>query len=217
MPHSFAPLSLHIPLGSTAPLGTAEQLPSLTGRAHEKHPLLQSVEQHTPCAHVPLAHSTALLQIWPLPFFPQEPLRHTPGAAQSASEPHTSAQRFPLHLNGTHANGADDRHLPAPSHALWGVALLLTASQVPGLQTVPLAKISQPPAPSHMPLVLHDDLPLSVHTFVGSRSPAMKRGSGVWAGTLRQRPKEAARAQLLHFPSHGSSQHTPSVQKPDPH
>ena len=61
------------------------QIPAVPGRLHDRQLPVHVVAQHTPCAQMPFAHSSALLQSAPTGFFPHEPMRHTPGAAQSLS------------------------------------------------------------------------------------------------------------------------------------
>lgn len=132
-------MSLHVPAGSIEPFGTAEHIPSLPGKAQEKHPLSQAVPQHTPCAQAPLWHSLAVLHTWPLPFLPHEPLMHTLGAAQSVFEAHRSAQRLPLHLNGVHASGGELIQAPLPLQVLGGDAVFVVELHEPALHTVPEA------------------------------------------------------------------------------
>lgn len=76
LPQLAAPLSLHVPVGSTPPAGTGLQEPALPGRLHEKQLPLHAVEQQTPCAHVPDEHCPPELQTAPFGSKPQERFWH---------------------------------------------------------------------------------------------------------------------------------------------
>jgi hypothetical protein len=58
---------VHCIFGSATPAGTAEQIPSRPGSAHDVHVPWQLSEQQTPSVQKPLAQSAAAAQALPRP------------------------------------------------------------------------------------------------------------------------------------------------------
>jgi hypothetical protein len=73
LPQPAEPWSLHVPVGSAPPAGTATQTPADPGRAQDMQVPAQAVEQQTPCWHWPLAHSSPIPHSCPTGFLPHDP------------------------------------------------------------------------------------------------------------------------------------------------
>jgi hypothetical protein len=127
---------MHLLLGSTSPAAVARHLPSWPGCLQEKQLALQSLSQQKPSAQKPEAHSAANEQIWPIGFFPHEPLTQLLGAMQSALLPQEFPHVAPLHLNGEHDDAVGVLQTP-PAQVLAWVTLLVVALQLAALHTVP--------------------------------------------------------------------------------
>src|SRR4051794_8434362 len=108
-------------MGSLPPSATLVQIPSELGSAHEVHRPLQELSQHTPCAQNPDPHSSAPAHVWPRPLRPHDPLAHTAGGAQSASDAQVALQTAAPHWKGKHELPGGFTHVPEPSHADAGV------------------------------------------------------------------------------------------------
>jgi hypothetical protein len=126
-------------MGSLPPSGTFEHVPSELCSAHDLQVPLQALSQHTPCAQKPLPHSSAPAQVWPRPLRPHDPLAHTAGAAQSASEAQVALQTAAPHWNGKHELPGGVTQVPVPSHDDAGVKFVVPPGQVESLQPVPSA------------------------------------------------------------------------------
>jgi hypothetical protein len=149
VPQLAAPWSLHWPVGSAAPSGSAVHAPSDAGRLQAKQPAVQALLQQTPSAQKPLAHSSPRAHRLPRIFLPHEALRQTAGASHSPLPSQVSAQRC---FSASQRKGAQSRaggvsQPPAPQTPS-GVQRLAAGSQPPGLQTVPVGYFWQAPAPS---------------------------------------------------------------------
>ena len=72
MPQLFCPWSLHIPEGSTLPVGTFVQVPCVPKSAHDWQGPPQRLSQQTPWAQMPLLHWLSAEQLIPLLVGPQE-------------------------------------------------------------------------------------------------------------------------------------------------
>jgi hypothetical protein len=85
-----------VPDGSGALAATFTHWPMAPAIAHDLQEAVQAVEQHTPCAQKPDAHSLSLEQKAPTSFLPHELPAHVLGATHSALVPHEVKQRVPL-------------------------------------------------------------------------------------------------------------------------
>jgi hypothetical protein len=177
------------------------------GTAHDWQVPVHAVRQQTPCAQKPVAHSVLSLHAAPGDLSPQEPLAHTEGETQSASDLHVALQAESPHWNGAQEVAAGVTHLPAPSHAEAPVNVVPVAGQVAPAQGVPCGYFWQAPA-SHMPFVPQLALPWATQVPDGSGAPV---------ATLVQSPIEVARPQERHVPPQAVAQQTPCAQKVERH
>jgi hypothetical protein len=194
LPQPAFPVSLQVLLGSAPPRATLPQMPMELGSLHCWQTPLQRALQQTPWVQNALPHCSSREQGPPSGSLPHIPPTQLVGATQSSSRVHTVAQRLPSHLKPPQPRAAGAVQLPA-LQVLRGVSLLLPALHVSGAQTVPSAKVWQPPEPSHRPVLPHDS-GFSVRQMrAGSVTPAAARGSGALAVTGTQRPRALGRAQ----------------------
>ena len=207
MPQLVAPWSLHVPLGSAPPRSTGEQVPGDVATAHDWHVPVHVVRQQAPCAQMPVAHSVPSLHAAPGDLSPQEPLAHTEGETQSASDLHVALQAESPHWKGAHEVAAGVTQAPAPSHAEAPVYVVPLAGQVAPAHGVPCGYFWQAPA-SHMPLVPQLVLPWATHVPDGSGAPV---------ATLVHWPIAVARAQERHVPPQAVAQQTPCAQNDETH
>ena len=114
-------------------------VPGCVGTAHDWQVPVHAVRQQTPCAQKPVAHSVPSLHAAPGDLSPQEPLAHTEGETQSASDLHVALQAESPHWNGAQEVAAGVTHLPAPSQVDWLVKVVVAAGQVGSLHFVPAA------------------------------------------------------------------------------
>jgi hypothetical protein len=132
---------VHVPVGSAPPAGTAEQVPSLPGSAHELQVPWQAVEQQTLCAQTPCKHSLPDAQVAPSGFCPQLPAgsMQVLGEAQSDVAAHVVLQTLLAvsQAKGSHSEVVTVLQVPAPSHVRAGVSV--EPVQLPATQTVPFA------------------------------------------------------------------------------
>jgi hypothetical protein len=84
----------------------------------------------------------------------------------------------------------------------------MPALQLSEPHSVPVGYLWQPPEPSQVPSVPHDEACWSMHTPCGSAPPA---------GLEAQVPSEVDSAQLRQLPVQAVAQQTPSAQNPLPH
>jgi hypothetical protein len=126
-------------------------------------------------------HCASVMQVIPSPTLPHEPPTH--GApTQSASDPHPVAQAriAASHFRGVQAIAVGVTQAPA-LHCDSPFSELVTGSQDPAAQTVPLGQYAQLPLPSHFP----------VRPQVDSLSfeQAVRPGGAAWStGTFVQVP-----------------------------
>jgi hypothetical protein len=198
---------LHVPLGSAPPRSTGVHVPGAVATAHDWQVPEHAVRQQTPCAQTPVAHALPSLHGAPGDLSPQEPLLHTEGETQSASDAHVALHTESPHLKGAQEVAGGVTHAPAPSHAEAPVAVVPLAGHVAPAQGVPCGYFWQPPA-SHMPFVPQLALPWATH---------VPEGSGAPVATLEQRPIEVARPQERQVPPHAVAQQTPCAQKVETH
>jgi hypothetical protein len=182
-------------------------VPGAVETAHDWQVPAHAVRQQTPCAQMPVAHSLPSLHAPPGDLSPQDPLLHTEGETQSASDAHVALQTETPHVKGAQEVAAGVTHAPAPSHAEAPVNVVPLAGQVAAAQGVPCGYFWQPPA-SHMPFVPQLVVPWATHVPDGSGAPV---------ATLVQRPIEVARAQERQVPPQAVAQHTPCAQKVETH
>ena len=118
-------------------MSMGQQLPGLSGSAHETHPPSQARLQHTPSAQNVDAHSLPSLHAAPFDLRPQLPATHFCPGAHSASCVHVEKHACVVgsHENGAHVMIGPLRQWPDPSQA----SPLTTAvpSHVPAPQDVP--------------------------------------------------------------------------------
>ena len=98
MPQLAAPAFMQVPVGSAPSAGTGAQVPAVAASAQDRQVPVQAVRQQTPCAQMPVAHSVPSLQAPPGDLRPHEPLLHTEGDTQSASDAHVALQTEAPHL-----------------------------------------------------------------------------------------------------------------------
>jgi hypothetical protein len=158
LPQLAAPASLHVPLGSGPPFGTAEQVPTVPASEQDMQTPEQAVAQQTPCAQCPFRHSTSVEQTAPSSLSPQEPLMQTAGDTQSALAVQPVLQTAVPHRNGAQDDPAGVTHLPAPSQVEVGVKAVVPVGQLEPLHCVPAAYLWQAPA-AHLPLLPQLALP----------------------------------------------------------
>ena len=72
VPQLFCPWSLHMPAGSTVPVGTLVQVPCVPESAHDWQAPLQRLSQQTPWAQMLLLHWLSPEQLVPLLAGPHE-------------------------------------------------------------------------------------------------------------------------------------------------
>jgi hypothetical protein len=123
--------------GSTFPGGTLVQLPTDPGTLQLWQVAVQALLQQTPWAQKLLAHSSGRAQICPSPFFPQDAVWQTLGAAQSLVVAQVFPQAVPLHLYGAQLLAAGLVQAPLVQVPCW-VRRLVVALQLAARQTVPL-------------------------------------------------------------------------------
>jgi hypothetical protein len=87
----------HVPEGSGALVATFTHCPIAPVSAQDLQAPAQALEQHTPCAQNPVAHSLPSEQNAPTSFLPHELATQVFGATQSELLPHEVKQRAPLH------------------------------------------------------------------------------------------------------------------------
>ena len=117
----MGPLSWHVPVGSGVPSGTLLQMPIDVGNAQDLHELVQAVEQQTPWAQVPEAHSRLSAQNAPFILRPHDESMQTLPATHWASPVHAVKQRAPLHANGAHALASGATQAPVSLQVAGGV------------------------------------------------------------------------------------------------
>jgi hypothetical protein len=209
VPQLAAPAFAHVPVGSAPPPGTGAHVPAVAASAHDRHVPVQAVLQHTPCAHVPDAHSAPSAHAAPGDLRPHEPFVHTAGATQSASAVHVALHAEPPQRKGKHEDAVGVTHVPAPSHVEPGVNVVpgIVVGQLASAHGTPCAYFWQAPA-SHMPFVPQVDIVCAAHVPAGSGAPG---------GTSRQRPIEPVSAHERHGPEQSAAQHTPCAHAPETH
>jgi hypothetical protein len=102
----------HIPVGSGAPLVTAEHMPGVPAM-HDLHAVLQAPSQQTPWAQNVLRHSTPFEQEAPSSLRPHELLMQVLGDTHWLSLVHALKQRaLPLQVKGLHGTSSGAAHCP---------------------------------------------------------------------------------------------------------
>jgi hypothetical protein len=197
-------------LSGSCPAGTDEQTPSDPASAHDAQiPVLQAVEQQTPCAQKFELHIAAAVQAAPLGNLPQLMFTQLLGDTQSVAvlvQVVLQAVAEP-HWYGSHNVLVTDRQTPAPSQVRCGVSVEPT--QVPAAHCVPLAQKRHAPMPLHMPSSPHDVAAVAAHWLAGE--------GAVPLATLLHRPRLPAIAHDLHGVSHAWLQQYPCAQKLEAH
>jgi hypothetical protein len=191
-----------ISAGSGASFATLVHTPIEPASAQDRHALLHTEVQHTPCAQNPEPHSEPTEQKAPIGLTPQLRFVQKVPGSQFASAVQASKQRLPLHANGEHASEDGALHFPIASQVASGVNTPFT--QRSDAHAVPGRYFRQALAPSHFPSVPQVEGSWVAHIMCGSSLPA---GTGV------QAPSEEGSLQLRHAPTQAFSQHTPSTQK----
>jgi hypothetical protein len=166
VPQLEAPMSAHWPNGS-CPTGTGEQVPSLPGTAHDWQVPAQAPPQQIPCSQKPDWQSDVAVQVPPIGFFPQLPLRHRFPPEHIVFAVQALKQTPPvLHWYGVHCCAAGMTHVPVPLHV--DLFVKVVPVHVLCAQTVPAAYLRQAPAPLQTPSFPQLVAPSSAHWFSGS-------------------------------------------------
>ena len=97
MPQLVAPWSTQIVLGSTVPVGTLVQVPTVPASAHDLQEALHVVAQQKPCAQKVDPHSAFAEHGAPIGFVPHELTLQTLGLEQFADVEHAEKHFEPLH------------------------------------------------------------------------------------------------------------------------
>jgi hypothetical protein len=180
-------------------------MPSAPGRSHRRHGSEQVCEQHTPSTQCSEAHSQSSVHPAPrLRCAPQLPPSHTFVPAHIPESVHSPGHSPPTHTYGAQFVMPRSAHRPLPLQ-------LPPFSSTDGMVALHCgaAHTRSPPGYAHRP-------PSSHRAPHRPLPPHIPRESCP-AGTLVQRPRAHASAQLRQVPGHASSQHTPSTQYPDRH
>jgi hypothetical protein len=110
-----------VPDGSGALVATFTHWPMAPVIAHDLQDAVQAVEQQTPCAQKPEAHSLSLEQNEPISFLPHELPTQVLGATHWALVPHDVKQRVPLQVYGAQGSEDEATHRPVPLQLDGGV------------------------------------------------------------------------------------------------
>jgi hypothetical protein len=207
VPHPDAACVAHSPCGNPAAIG--EHVPMRSTWLHDRHSPPHAALQQTPSVQCADAHSVSAAHLAPFIFGPQLPLTHLRPATQSASLTQVGKHMFLVlsQENGEQISIALSRQFRAPSQ----VKLLVTASasQTPGLHTVPCGWLRHLPAPSQVPSRPHVDLSSALQS-VAARAFTP-------SGIIEHVPSDVAKPHDMHSPPQADSQQNPSAQKPLPH
>jgi hypothetical protein len=191
---------------STVPDGRGVHVPAADRSAQLRHAPPQVSLQHTPSVQKPDAQAAAVVHAPPFVRRPQLLLTHAMPGAQSAFVAHVVLHEPDAHAYGGQSITPGGLHEPCPSH----VPAVL--SRVPAhdgsTHTVSGPYFEHRPKPSHVPVSPHFAVPLSLQT---------PRGSGLPRSMGQHVPRRPVWLHDTHAPWHATAQHTPSVQKPDPH
>jgi hypothetical protein len=207
VPHVVPPMSLHMARGSALPATTGVHLPRVAASAQLRHAPLQSVSQQRPSTQWPLSQTASPVQALPSLIFPHEPSLHRwPGSHWESPVQPT------LHAPSTHRLGlqlATPGGMQAPSPSQTPGRFWRTGPAHDGARhCVSAAYFSQPPNPSHLPVVPQVIAPLSVHTA---------RVSGLPWSMAQHVPKRPGSAHDRQPPSQATLQQTSSAQNPETH
>jgi hypothetical protein len=170
--------------------------------------------QQTLSTQKPNAHSFTLLQGIPRLFFAKHwlPLQYAVGA-QSFSPAQMILHWLveSLHAYGAQGTGAVLTQVPLPLQASAGLSVTLSAAQLAGLHTVPLAWSWHAPVPLQMPVIPQVDESWARHSLSGSL-PTRKLPQ------MPSRPKPFfSVVQAWQVPVQAVLQQMPSAQKPVAH
>jgi hypothetical protein len=98
VPHDDGLCTVHVPAGSGALAATFTHWPMAPVIAHDLQAALQALEQQTPWAQNPDAHSLSLEQKAPMSFLPHELPTQVLGTTHWALVSQDEKQRVPLHV-----------------------------------------------------------------------------------------------------------------------
>jgi hypothetical protein len=118
LPQLAAPWSVQ--RESTVPVAMFEQTPS-TPATHDLHAAVHVWSQQTPCAQMPLLHSTMVVHDAPLALRPHELLAQTLGDTHCELAVHPVKHLLALQLNGAQGSESGATHWPLALHIEAGV------------------------------------------------------------------------------------------------
>lgn len=118
---------------------------------------VQAPSQQTPSTHLPETHSPSAAHVTPRFFLPHWPLTQAWPLSQSPSVAHAVVHAAFVHRNGEQFCTPCGRHVPRPSHVP-GVLRRVPVHEG-AMHTVSGAYFSQPPKPSHVPVVSQLEAP----------------------------------------------------------
>jgi hypothetical protein len=121
VPQLAAPMSLHIPDGSTFPVATLVHVPSVPASAHDWQAPLHALSQQKPCAQNPLLHWLPVEHEAPLLARPHELIWHRFGDTHCTSALQATKHLLPLQVNGAQGRAGGVTQRPAPSQVETGV------------------------------------------------------------------------------------------------
>ena len=182
-------------------------LPSVAVSEQLRHEPVHAVSQQTPSTQWALTQSASALHALPSLILPQDLFMQACPGSQSASTRHDVLQSPSRHRLGLQLATPGGVHVPRPSQTP-GRLRRTAPAHMGARQRVSTAYFSQPPNPSHVPVLPQLGSPWSVQ---------IARGSGAAGSTGQQVPVRPASAQDTQPPSQATLQHKPSAQNVEAH